>query len=86
MLFMLLVFSLIDMVYETYWYALDCSTVGCLFGEGCHFLHYVPGGYNVVAQMMNLGPTMTSIARNVPAPPLVIHNGYASSAIKRCFC
>ncbi|KAG5012590.1 hypothetical protein JHK86_024851 [Glycine max] len=23
----------------------------CPFGEGCHFLHYVPDGYNVVARM-----------------------------------
>ncbi|KAK9921690.1 hypothetical protein M0R45_030192 [Rubus argutus] len=26
------------------------NTAGCPFGESCHFLHYVPGGYNAVAQ------------------------------------
>ncbi|KAK2988443.1 hypothetical protein RJ640_022280 [Escallonia rubra] len=31
------------------------STSGCQFGEGCHFLHYVPGGYSAVSQMTNLG-------------------------------
>ncbi|CAK9177409.1 unnamed protein product [Ilex paraguariensis] len=30
------------------------STSGCPFGEGCHFLHYVPG-YSAVGQMTNLG-------------------------------
>ncbi|WOH03237.1 hypothetical protein DCAR_0522633 [Daucus carota subsp. sativus] len=32
------------------------SMVGCPYGEGCHFLHYYPGGYNAVAQVMNLEP------------------------------
>ncbi|XP_078154330.1 zinc finger CCCH domain-containing protein 14-like isoform X2 [Carex rostrata] len=27
--------------------------VGCPFGDGCHFLHHVPGGYNAVLQMNN---------------------------------
>uniref|UniRef100_D6MKN0 Transcription factor n=1 Tax=Lycoris longituba TaxID=272140 RepID=D6MKN0_9ASPA len=40
------------------------STAGCQFGEGCHFLHFVPGGYNAVAQMTNMGnPT------HAPPPP-----------------
>ncbi|XP_050119327.1 uncharacterized protein LOC126596700 [Malus sylvestris] len=34
---------------------------GCLFGESYHFLHYVPGGYHVVAYMMNLA--------HAPPPP-----------------
>ncbi|PKA47329.1 Zinc finger CCCH domain-containing protein 14 [Apostasia shenzhenica] len=29
------------------------SVTGCPFGENCHFLHYVPGGYNAVALMNN---------------------------------
>ncbi|XP_061346379.1 zinc finger CCCH domain-containing protein 52-like isoform X2 [Gastrolobium bilobum] len=41
------------------------STAGCPFGEGCHFLHYVPGGYNAVAQMMHLTPAATPVSRNV---------------------
>ena len=39
-----------------------CSTSGCPFGEGCHFLHYVPGGIKAVSQMVNLGG-------NIPHPP-----------------
>lgn len=31
-----------------------CSTSGCPFGEGCHFLHYVPG-YSAVKQFTNVG-------------------------------
>lgn len=31
------------------------STSGCPFGEGCHFLHYVPGGYSAVKQLPNVG-------------------------------
>ncbi|XP_059295830.1 zinc finger CCCH domain-containing protein 14-like [Lycium ferocissimum] len=57
------------------------STAGCPFGESCHFLHYVPGGYNAVAQMMNLGPAPGS--RNVAAPPM--SNGNAP-AVKTKLC
>ncbi|KAK4378049.1 hypothetical protein RND71_004345 [Anisodus tanguticus] len=57
------------------------STAGCPFGESCHFLHYVPGGYNAVSQMMNLGPAPGS--RNVAAPP--ISNGNAP-AVKTKLC
>ncbi|KAM3288765.1 zinc finger CCCH domain-containing protein 14 [Capsicum chacoense] len=57
------------------------STAGCPFGESCHFLHYVPGGYNAVAQMMNLGPAPAS--RNAPAPPMA--NGNAP-AVKTKLC
>ena len=35
----------------------SCSTSGCPFGEGCHFLHYFPGGYQAVSKMTNLGGT-----------------------------
>ncbi|CAN6246811.1 unnamed protein product, partial [Urochloa humidicola] len=31
------------------------STSGCPFGEGCHFLHCFPGGYQAVSKMTNLG-------------------------------
>lgn len=53
------------------------STAGCPFGESCHFLHHVPGGYKAVAQMVNLGPTVT-----VPAVP----NSSAPSAVKSRLC
>ncbi|KFK25065.1 hypothetical protein AALP_AA8G061900 [Arabis alpina] len=41
------------------------STAGCPFGDNCHFLHYVPGGYNAVAQMTNLGPPIAQASRNM---------------------
>ncbi|XP_039057480.1 zinc finger CCCH domain-containing protein 14-like [Hibiscus syriacus] len=41
------------------------STAGCQFGESCHFLHYVPGGYNAVAQLMNLAPAVPPASRNM---------------------
>lgn len=40
------------------------STSGCPFGEGCHFLHYVPGGFKAVSQMLNIGPNPAG-----PPPP-----------------
>ncbi|KAA8518262.1 hypothetical protein F0562_015855 [Nyssa sinensis] len=58
------------------------STAGCPFGENCHFLHYVPGGYNAVAHMMNLGPT--PVSRNVAAPP-PLPNG-SSPPVKTRMC
>lgn len=61
------------------------STAGCPFGESCHFLHYVPGGYNAVAQMMNLAPAVTPVSRNMPAPP-VIPNGSTQSSVKNRLC
>ncbi|CAA7026853.1 unnamed protein product [Microthlaspi erraticum] len=41
------------------------STSGCPFGDNCHFLHYVPGGYNAVAQTTNLGPQIALASRNM---------------------
>uniref|UniRef100_A0A1D1YAL0 Zinc finger CCCH domain-containing protein 14 n=1 Tax=Anthurium amnicola TaxID=1678845 RepID=A0A1D1YAL0_9ARAE len=66
------------------------STAGCPFGEGCHFLHYVPGGINAVAQMTNLGnplassrnPMVVPSHHDVPSPPAVktrICNKYNSA-------
>ena len=53
------------------------STSGCPFGEGCHFLHYVPGGYSAVAHMTNVGgnPAMPPIARNPMGPPPTMPDG-----------
>ncbi|KAL4571628.1 hypothetical protein LXL04_018391 [Taraxacum kok-saghyz] len=45
------------------------SMDGCPFGEKCHFLHFFPGGYNAVAQMMNLPPTTTATTNTATAPP-----------------
>ncbi|KAK2965556.1 hypothetical protein RJ640_016698 [Escallonia rubra] len=59
-----------------------CSTAGCPFGESCHFLHYVPGGYNAVAQMMNLAPAPAS--RNMT--PQSIPNGSSAPTAKTRMC
>lgn len=53
-------------------------------------MHYVPGGYNAVAQMMNLAPATPAASRNVAAPPPVHnhnhnHNGSAP-AVKSRIC
>ncbi|KAF7818958.1 zinc finger CCCH domain-containing protein 14-like [Senna tora] len=61
------------------------STAGCPFGEGCHFLHYVPGGYNTVAQMMNLAAAAPAASRNIAAPA-PIHNGGSTPAAKTRIC
>ncbi|WVZ77506.1 hypothetical protein U9M48_025365 [Paspalum notatum var. saurae] len=40
------------------------STSGCPFGEGCHFQHCFPGGYQAVSKMTNLGgPTVAPPGR-----------------------
>ncbi|KAL6509095.1 hypothetical protein OROGR_023202 [Orobanche gracilis] len=61
------------------------GTAGCQFGENCHFLHYVPGGYNAVAHMMNLAPAPGPAHRPSPVP-LPIQNGSAPSAVKTKLC
>lgn len=61
------------------------SPAGCPFGESCHFLHYVPGGYNAVSQMMNLGPVSSPVSRNV-APPPVVRNGAPTPGTKTKMC
>ncbi|KAM7472911.1 hypothetical protein LguiA_011094 [Lonicera macranthoides] len=61
------------------------STSGCPFGENCHFLHYVPGGYKAVAHLLNLGPSPAS--KNVTAPPPPhIPNGSSPPAVKSRLC
>lgn len=61
------------------------STAGCPFGESCHFLHYVPGGYNAVAHLMNLTPAAPPPSRNIAAPPSG-PNGSASATVKTRVC
>jgi len=39
------------------------SPSGCPFGEGCHYLHYVPGGVNAIPQMPTLGNTFAAGSR-----------------------
>ncbi|KAM3323334.1 zinc finger CCCH domain-containing protein 14 [Capsicum chacoense] len=57
------------------------STSGCSYGEGCHFLHYVPG-YTAMSQLSNMGSN--------PAPPFG-RNGASFSdgpapTVKSKFC
>lgn len=56
------------------------STSGCPFGESCHFLHHVPGGYNAVSQMMNL-PTISRVA---PPPPQAPNGSAATVKTRLC--
>ncbi|XP_074576714.1 zinc finger CCCH domain-containing protein 14-like [Curcuma longa] len=61
------------------------STSGCPYGEGCHFLHYFPGGLQAVQQLTNLGnPALAPAAWNPVAPP-PFHNG-ASPVVKTRMC
>lgn len=48
------------------------SIEGCPFGEKCHFLHYFHGGYNAVAQMMNLPLISTAQATTQNGPQAVL--------------
>lgn len=59
------------------------SMDGCPFGEKCHFLHFFPGGYDAVSQMMNLSPA--SSVRN-PSAPSTIQNGSSAPATKSKMC
>lgn len=62
-----------------------CSTSGCPFGEGCHFLHYVPGGYNAVAQMTNRGGiTALAPAPRNPIGPTPIADGPPVAKTRLC--
>lgn len=68
-------------------FALLCSTSGCPFGEGCHFLHYVPGGFKVVSQMMNLGgnQALPPPTRNSAVPPS-FPDGSSPPTVKTRLC
>ncbi|KAK6937057.1 K Homology domain, type 1 [Dillenia turbinata] len=62
------------------------STSGCPFGEGCHFLHFVPGGIKAVSQMTGglPGPALTPPARN--AVPPSFPDGSSPPAVKTRRC
>ncbi|XP_038880603.1 zinc finger CCCH domain-containing protein 14-like [Benincasa hispida] len=59
------------------------STSGCPFGEGCHFAHYVPGGFKAISQM--IGPALPPGIRN-PAPPQSFPDGVSPPAVKTRLC
>ncbi|KAF2314490.1 hypothetical protein GH714_026951 [Hevea brasiliensis] len=63
------------------------STSGCPFGEGCHFLHYVPGGFKAVSQMLHLGgnPPIPPASRNAGVPPS-FPDGASPLAVKTRLC
>ncbi|KAL8459829.1 hypothetical protein ACS0TY_030902 [Phlomoides rotata] len=61
------------------------SISGCPFGENCHFLHYVPGGYNAVAHMMNLAPAPSPTPRIAPGSHPV-QNGSGPGNVKTKVC
>ncbi|WOL17208.1 hypothetical protein Cni_G25997 [Canna indica] len=61
------------------------STSGCPFGEGCHFLHYVPGGISAISQMTNLNHQAVPPARNM-IPSHSIPNGLPPAAVKTRMC
>ncbi|KAK4776998.1 hypothetical protein SAY86_005686 [Trapa natans] len=63
------------------------STAGCPFREGCHFLHFVPGGYNAVARVMNLTTIVPQPSRNMGMPPTLAQtNGSSQSSVKTRMC
>ncbi|PSR95382.1 Zinc finger CCCH domain-containing protein [Actinidia chinensis var. chinensis] len=63
------------------------STAGCQFGEGCHFLHYVPGGIKTVTQMLGSNPALPSAPRNpVAPPPPSFPDGSSPPTIKTRMC
>ncbi|XAR63401.1 hypothetical protein NMG60_11023317 [Bertholletia excelsa] len=58
------------------------STSGCPFGEGCHFLHYVPGGYSAVTKMTGLGGNPAT--RNPMASPPLTDGPISTVKAKLC--
>ncbi|KAK1435197.1 hypothetical protein QVD17_00958 [Tagetes erecta] len=61
------------------------STSGCQFGEGCHFLHYVPGGIKSVNQMAVGNPAIPPAIRNPVIPPS-FPDGSSPPAVKSRLC
>ncbi|CAA2972713.1 zinc finger CCCH domain-containing 14-like [Olea europaea subsp. europaea] len=61
------------------------SASGCPFGEGCHFLHYVPGGIKAVTQMLGSNPALPPATRNRVVPPS-FPDGSSPSAVKTRLC
>lgn len=63
------------------------SVAGCPFGEGCHFQHYVPGGYNTVMQMTNMGnPALPPPTRGPMGPPPIPDSHGPPHAVKSKMC
>lgn len=65
---------------------MNCSVSGCPFGEGCHFLHYVPGGIKAVTQMLGSNPSLSAPTRNPTTAPPSFPDGSSSPATKMRLC
>ncbi|KAL3647633.1 hypothetical protein CASFOL_008601 [Castilleja foliolosa] len=61
------------------------SISGCPFGEGCHFLHFVPGGIKAVTQILGNNPAIPPAPRNPVAPPS-FPDGSSPPAVKTRLC
>ncbi|XP_047335673.1 zinc finger CCCH domain-containing protein 14-like [Impatiens glandulifera] len=61
------------------------STTGCQYGESCHFLHYVPGGFNAVSQMTKTGRDSRN-PMTAPPPPLQLHSDGPAPTVKTKLC
>lgn len=61
------------------------STSGCPFGEGCHFLHYVPGGFKAINPMSGGNPSLPPTVRNPVIPPS-FPDGSSPPAVKSRLC
>ncbi|XAR57640.1 hypothetical protein NMG60_11025867 [Bertholletia excelsa] len=64
---------------------MECGTSGCPFCEGCHLLHYVPGGLEVVTQILGSNPAFPSTGRNPIVPPSFV-DGSSPSTVKTRLC
>ncbi|KAJ1273345.1 hypothetical protein BS78_06G272700 [Paspalum vaginatum] len=62
------------------------STIGCPFGEGCHFLHFVPGGYTAVAKMLNLSSPAVSAQARAPVDHAALASSHPASTGKTRMC
>ncbi|CAI0406686.1 unnamed protein product [Linum tenue] len=62
------------------------STAGCPFGEGCHFLHYVSGGYNAVSQLMNKSSSTPMPKNNMPPPQPGSNGSNNAHSVKNRLC
>ncbi|AQK47003.1 putative plastid-lipid-associated protein 13 chloroplastic [Zea mays] len=63
------------------------STIGCPFGEGCRFLHFVPGGYPAVAKMLNLGsPAVSAPSRTHVDHAALTGTSHSASSGKTRMC
>lgn len=62
------------------------STIGCPFGEGCHFSHFVPGGYQAVAKTLNLGNPAVPAPARAPMDHAAGGNSHPASSGKTRMC